>query len=107
MSLLDFPTIGLVVVVTIGYCVLLSSLIIWPIYEKYSCELSYEDIQKYPLMNSNRLIKKLIQSEAVSNSAKRWLKIGLFFRMMAGILFFSLILFLIGIFSLYFIAKAL
>jgi hypothetical protein len=107
MSLSDFPTIGLVVVVTIGYCVLLSSLIIQPIYNKYFYELSYEDIQKYPLRNSDRLIKKLIESEAVPNSAKRWLKIGLFLRMVARILVFSLILFLIGIFSLYFIAKAL
>jgi len=74
---------------------MIGGLIVDPVVRKYLYELSNEEIRKHPLAYNNQLIKKLIQSKAVPNSAKRWLKIGLFFRLASGVLVVAFILSLV------------
>jgi len=78
-------------------------LIAGPIVSKYFHKLSYEDIQKYPLSQRNKLIKNLIQDDSVPHTAKRWLKLALFLRITSTVLFYSLVLFLIILFLIHWI----
>ncbi len=73
---------------------LLGASIAGPILRKDLHKLSFEDIQKYPLTYSNKLIKKLIGDGSVPGSAKRWLKLSLYLRITSTVLFFSFFLFL-------------
>lgn len=96
MSASDFVTIGLIVAITSATSNLIAGLFSGPIVRKYLHKLSFEDIQKYPLTYSNKLIKNLIKDDLVPYPAKLLLKLSLSLRFISTALFLSLILFLVA-----------